>query len=232
MARPVELRLPDSAEAWRSAGFAVSPGGSVDLGALQLRLGAQKASVGFAGLPDGVAELDGMSVHAADPADAQGVAHPNGVSALDALSLQTGDCDRTRAALAAVGMQPAKETSAVRKGFSMLFYRPPQGPIIEIAGPSKGAAPPLRLWGVMLVSPDLDAFCRALPQSTKPPWTAVQPGRRITTLRGKHHGISIAVAVLSPHVRGAIGKASEAVLAARARKQDAELRSRSERGRL
>jgi hypothetical protein len=59
----------------------------------------------------------------------------------------------------------------------------------------------LHLGPDLRVSEDIDATHAALAETTKPPWDAVQPGRRITTLWGAKHGISIPVAIMSPHVK-------------------------------
>lgn len=52
-----------------------------------------------------------------------------------------------------------------------------------------------------MVCDDIDATHAALPESTKAPWDAVQKGRRMTVLQGKNHGISVACALISPHIK-------------------------------
>ena len=61
---------------------------------------------------------------------------------------------------------------------------------------------PSSLWGLALVTNDIHRTHAYLPTSTKPPWSAMQPGREITTLKGQGHGvggISPSIAFMSPH---------------------------------
>ena len=69
------------------------------------------------------------------------------------------------------------------------------------AASSDGEAPS-SLWGLALVTNDIHRTHAYLPTSTKPPWSAMQPGREITTLKGRGHGvggISPSIAFMSPH---------------------------------
>ena len=108
-----------------------------------------------------------------------------------------------------------------------LFYRP-GGTTIEVIAPSQKPEGPkgevdATLWGLTLVSNDINKTHVFLKQSTKPPWDAVQPGRKMTVLNGKVHGVSVLVAIMSPHVKA---KISEEELIARARAQEKELAER------
>ena len=107
-----------------------------------------------------------------------------------------------------------------------MIYRPSTA-IIELVGPKQ---PPKKthLWGLTLVTSDVDRTHAQLPQSTKAPWDAVQPGRRMTVLKHSHHGISTALAFMSPHIKGVEGKGMERerLLEQRALAQEAELRKR------
>jgi hypothetical protein len=57
------------------------------------------------------------------------------------------------------------------------------------------------VFGLALVADDLDATAAQLGELLSTPKPAVQPGRRIAGLRGAQVGISVPVAVMSPHVR-------------------------------
>lgn len=150
--------------------------------------------------------------------------HPNGAHTIDHLVLRTSDGPRTEAALASVGFELLKRNSTVRAGVVQSFYRP-SATTIELIAPfkTKDVTPtlPVTVWGFTFVCQDLEACHRKLRSSTKPPWDAVQPGRRITVLRCKMHGITPMVAFMSPHVKHT---ADEMELRRRAASQEAELR--------
>jgi hypothetical protein len=75
--------------------------------------------------------------------------------------------------------------------------------IVEIVGPlepvgdAAGAA--ATFFGLALVADDLDATAAQLGDLLGPPRDAVQPGRRIAGLRHRSVGISLPVAVMTPH---------------------------------
>ena len=58
----------------------------------------------------------------------------------------------------------------------------------------------------------------------------MQPGRRMTVLNGAKQGVSIPLALMSPHVRGLEGSENEReqVFEKRARVQEEELRQRAQ----
>jgi hypothetical protein len=59
---------------------------------------------------------------------------------------------------------------------------------------------PARFWGLAFTVADLDAIAERLGNRLSGPRDAVQPGRRIATLRGEA-GIGPAVAFMTPAVR-------------------------------
>ena len=108
--------------------------------------------------------------------------------------------------LGAAGIAPLRETSTVRKGVRQVIFRPGAA-IVELVGSARTAGRPAEVGGLTLVTADVDATHAALPATTKPPWDAVQPGRRMTVLRHEAHGMSVAMAFMSPHVKGLEGSA-------------------------
>mmetsp|Transcript_75561 Transcript_75561/g.238900 ORF Transcript_75561/g.238900 Transcript_75561/m.238900 type:complete len:258 (-) Transcript_75561:191-964(-) len=247
--RPAELCLADEPSAWRALGFAVDEEGVVTLPGFRIQLlGRAKqpaggaVSLGLAGLP-GVGcssgeldEADGVPIHRCDPVGESLSAHGNGVIGLDHLVVRTPDWRRTKGALAAVGLFPKRQTDVVRRGLVQVFYRAEgdHSPIIEMVGPvvppKEGEAGHAEIWGLTFVSGDLDKTHAVLPKHTKPPWKAVQPGRRITTLRhGGELGVSLALAFMSPHVREDPLPADqrEAAYVRNAREQEEELARRT-----
>ena len=78
---------------------------------------------------------------------------------------------------------------------AMAFVRL-DGAIVEVA---EAGGPP-RLWGLVAVVEDLDACAASLGGLLGPPKDAVQPGRRIATVRPEA-GLGTALAFMSPRVR-------------------------------
>ncbi len=81
-----------------------------------------------------------------------------------------------------------------------------------IAGPGSSAGPcatwrrdqategPATLWGLTHVVADIDATADLLGERVGRVKDAVQPGRRIATLRHRELGMSVNTAVITPHV--------------------------------
>jgi hypothetical protein len=138
-----------------------------------------------------------------DVLDGQPGTHPNGVTAIDHVVLLSPDLDRTVGSLAAVGADPRRERDTVLGGRSMrqIFYRFGEV-IVEVVGsPETSSEGPSTLWGLTYVVADIDATARTFGDRTTPVKEAVQPGRRITTLRHQEFGMSVRSAFMSAHVR-------------------------------
>ncbi|HEY8865706.1 MAG TPA: hypothetical protein VIM22_02145, partial [Solirubrobacteraceae bacterium] len=72
-------------------------------------------------------------------------------------------------------------------------------PILEVVGPvGDDASAPATFWGLVVVVGDLDAAVATLGDRVGTPRQAVQPGRRIATLRGEA-GLGVPVAFMTPH---------------------------------
>jgi hypothetical protein len=140
------------------------------------------------------ADLDGLptTVTGAPPATAPRSAHPLGVVAIDHVVAVTPDVERTAARLAAAGLDRRRSRRAgdVTQVFFVL------GPcLLELAGPSDDAAP--RFWGLTLVVEDLDAAAERLGDDLGAIRDAVQPGRRIATVR-RRAGLGVPLALMTP----------------------------------
>ena len=126
------------------------------------------------------------------------VAHPNGAVAVDHVVAATPDVGRTLRALAAAGLEPrrVREAGETRQAFFVLSTA-----LLEVAGPATAAQDdpdgPARLWGLVVVVEDLDALAARLGDELGTIRDAVQPGRRIATLRPQA-GVSTALAFLTP----------------------------------
>lgn len=208
-----ELVVADPPEAWAAAGFAVAADGTCRVGTVAIRLVGREAGTGIVGwtlldVAQGTREddLDGIPTTFVRGTTApSGPTHPNGVIGIDHVVLLSPDLARTTAALARIGLDPRREREGELGGAPMrqLFYRLGEV-ILEVVGsPDTASDAPSTLWGLTHVVADIDQAVALLGKAGGRPKDAVQPGRRITTLRTRELGISVRTAVLTPHVRSA-----------------------------
>ncbi len=219
-----ELVLADEPERWAALGFAVERD-AVQLGAVRLRLAGESAGRGIVGWSlRGVCstELDGMPTTRLDEIEANGrpsdgsgpgagpgriaAEHANGVVAIDHVVAMTPALDRTVRALGDAGLdlrrireQPTP-AGAPRQAFFRLgaeILEVVQEPEHVIAARGDGGAErPARLWGLAFAAPDLDRTVAALGEHAGEAREAVQPGRRIATVR-RSAGLAVPVALMS-----------------------------------
>lgn len=207
-----ELVVGDDPAAWERAGFAVE-GDITWVGGVRIRLlgGAEQEqrgedggrgvrSWGFADLP--VDALDGLAVHRAPSAPPSGVAHPNGVVGFDHVVVLSPDLDRTLEAFTDVGLElrRTREVGTPDSPRRQMFFWLGE-PILELVGPTTPSGDgPSRTYGLALTVADIDATAAHLGESCGRVKDAVQPGRRIATLRHEAVGLSVPVAFMSGHV--------------------------------
>ncbi|WP_179475426.1 glyoxalase [Mycolicibacterium vinylchloridicum] len=199
-----EFRVADAPDVWRSAGFSVDPDGVCRIGDVRVRLlGDGSGIVGWTlrELPVD-RDLDGVPTSRSDAAPAVPATHANGVTSVDHVVLLSPNLARTVSSLAAVGLPPRRERDAELGGQSMrqVFFR--LGPVIlEVVGAPEAADDgPSSLWGITYVVADIDATAAFFGDRTLPVKDAVQPGRRITTLRHRDLGMSVRTAMISPPI--------------------------------
>jgi hypothetical protein len=203
-----ELAVADDPGAWLALGFAVEEGICV-FGDIRIRLAGSEAGRGVTGWSlreiDST-ELDGLPTERSDrQPPAESSAHPNGIAALDHVVAITPALDRTVAVLEGAGLdlrrirEEPTPAGAPRQAFFRLgatilevVQEPPEAS--ERAG---GADRPAFFWGLACVAPDLDATVAGLGDRVSEIRPAVQPGRRIATLR-RSAGLSVPVALITP----------------------------------
>jgi hypothetical protein len=176
-----ELQVADAAEAWRAIGFTVDDDDTCRVGTVRIQLGG--AGTGITGwtLRD-------------VPGERLGVLHENGATRIDHLVLMSPDLPRTMSEMEALGLEARRERNA--GNFKQVFFRMGEV-ILELVGPHEAGPGESHFWGVTFAVPDLDATAEFLGERVGRVKDAVQPGRRITTLRGREIGISPAVAFMS-----------------------------------
>jgi hypothetical protein len=202
-----ELKVGDEPGAWAALGFAVD-GDVCVLGDVRIRLAGPAAGKGLAGWSlrgFSGAELDGLPTSRSDQAlPDEAPPHPNGVTALDHVVAVTPALDRTVAALKAAGLdlRRIREEPTPAGAPRQAFFR--LGPsILELVQqPEEMIKPgtedgPAFFWGLALVAADLEATVARFGDRVSEIRDAVQPGRRIATLR-RAAGLSVPIALMSP----------------------------------
>ena len=216
-----EIHVADAPDAWARAGFTVDSAGDAApccrVGGVRIRLvGSHHGSgiVGWSlgGLPAGFSgELDGIATARSDdcgaatastPTEVNPAApaeHSNGVTAIDHVVLLSPDPDRTVAAMEALGEHPRRERRGELGGqpIRQIFFRFGEV-IVEVVGaPAAAGDGPSTLWGITYDTADIDATAAFFGERTTPVKSAVQPGRRITTVRHRELDISVRTAMIS-----------------------------------
>lgn len=202
-----ELVVGDDPSSWRAAGFTVEDD-RVLVGSVHLRLVGSTDGRGIVGWAmsglDADTAIDGLPTTAAPPAiDRPPAVHANGVVAFDHLVLLSPDLDRTTAALAEVGIEPRRrrDVGTDAEPRQQVFFWIGE-PILELVGPRQPSGDgPSRFFGLALTVDDIDATAADLGDAVGRVKDAVQPGRRIATLRHRDLGLSVPVAFMSAHVR-------------------------------
>lgn len=200
------LDVADPPDAWARAGFNVDPDGTCRVGHVRIRLIGDDRGTGITGwalrgLPGHgpVEDLDGIPTRRSTTNIADPGTHPNGATAIDHVVLLSPDLRRTVSSLGAIGVQPRRERDAELGGRPMrqIFFRLGEL-ILEVVGSPKTASDgPSKLWGITYVVDDIDATAAFFGNHTAPIKDAVQPGRRITTVRNRDFGMSVRTAVIS-----------------------------------
>ncbi len=196
MATIDEVRVGDPADAWRAVGFTVDDD-VCTVGSVRIRLGDRGTGITGWTLRDisaATTEIDGVPTAASTADPGEPTTHANGATRIDHLVLMTPDLPRTTGALVAQGLDVRRERDAGT--FQQVFFRLGEV-ILELVGPKEPGPGPASLWGLTFAVDDLDATAALLGERVGRVKDAVQPGRRITTLRGREIGISPAIAFMS-----------------------------------
>lgn len=206
------LIVDDPIEVWNEVGFdgdeviVIGSTTIVPTAASEDRAGGHRRGIVGAAI-DGVGRLDGLDVGTWMPTaenDIPAAGHPNGVSAIDHVVVMTPDSDRTTQAFEAQGIDLRRvrriplDDGDRRQSFFWL------GDVIcEVVGPDtaadNAADRPAQWWGLALTVADIDATAAALGDVVTPVKDAVQPGRRVCTLR-RDAGLGVPLLFISPHV--------------------------------
>ena len=206
-----EIEVADPSEAWTRAGFSLGSDAVCRIGGVRIRLAGSDHGTGILGwtlrgLPSGdtVLDLDGIPTTRSDAVVAAPAEHANGVTAIDHIVMLSPDLGRTVDSLTTIGVAPRRERDGHLGGrpIRQLFFRFGEV-IIEVVGsPETATEGPATLWGITYVVADIDATAAYFGDRTTPVKAAVQPGRRITTLRHHALGMSVRSAMISAPILG------------------------------
>lgn len=202
-----ELVVADAPDAWRACGFAVE-GDLCVVGEVRIRFAPEEGRRGLSGWSlrgVGTTELDGLVTTRSERALPEAASrHPNGITALDHVVAISSDLDRTVAALedAGLDLRRIREEPTPAGAPRQAFFRLGQAILEVVQEPAEateraGGDRPAFFWGLAFVAPDLDATVASLGDSAGEARDAVQPGRRIATLR-RAAGLSLPVALMTP----------------------------------
>jgi hypothetical protein len=202
-----ELLLGDDPGRWSELGFTVAEG-CCEIGEVRLRFLGDAGERGIRGwtLRDLAAtELDGLPTSAStqpprDPAPA----HPNGVVAIDHVVAASPSLDRSVQALRGAGLDLRRIREEPTPGGAprQAFFRL-GGEILELIQEPEdsiqragGVDHPARFWGLALRVADIEETARMLGAHMSEIRPAVQPGRRIASLR-RSAGLTVPLALMS-----------------------------------
>jgi hypothetical protein len=203
-----ELVVADAPGAWSALGFEVD-GDTCVFGDVRIRLAGPDAGRGLVGWSlreIAATELDGLPTTRSDrqPPSEQ-TPHPNGVTTLDHVVAITSALERTVAALQGAGLdlRRIREEPTPAGAPRQAFFR--LGPsILEVvqepaeATERAGGDRPAFFWGLAFVAPDLGTTVAGLGDHASEIRPAVQPGRRIATLR-RSADLALPIALITPH---------------------------------
>jgi len=202
----VELVVGDEPDAWRAGGFEVD-GASTWIGSVHVRLAGPDGGRGIrswnlTGLESTEPTLDGLPLHSGDVVSPpSSVHHTNGIVAFDHIVIASPDLDRTLDAFTDEGLElrRTRDVGSADRPRRQLFFWIGE-PILELVGPTSATGEgPSRFFGVACTVADIDATAAALGDACGRVKDAVQPGRRIATLRHEPLGMSVPVAFMSAH---------------------------------
>jgi hypothetical protein len=213
-----EIMLADDPGRWEDLGFAVRDE-AVRIGAVRIALAGRDSGRGILGWSlRGVMsnELDGLPTTRSDHSPATVVSgqppplaerpeHPNGVIAIDHVVAMSPTLDRSVRALQSAGLdlRRIRELPTPAGAPRQAFFRLGEVILEVIQEPSEiierrpdGANGPARFWGLALLTNDLDRTVEQLSGHAGEIRPAVQPGRRIATIR-RSAALAVPVALMS-----------------------------------
>ncbi len=205
MTEPGEARvewvtIAGDRQRWRALGLTMRADGLVPFLFTSLRIVDGEPGVQgwtLSGIDPAVDAIDGLPTAVVDAASPVIAQHANGAVELDHVVVLTGSLERTCGAIADATGAPLKrvrELRDTRQGFHRIGRG---GLIVEVVERREFGDDPASFWGVVINVSDLDAAVDlAGPELVGVAKDAVQPGRRIATVRSDA-GLGLPVAMMT-----------------------------------
>jgi hypothetical protein len=210
------LTIAGDPVAWRSIGLTVGDDGLIPLLGTSLRLvsathpdarkatdeaGSGVVAWALSGLGEtDLMSIDGLRTEPVERLEPIFASHPLGASSLDHVVVLTPDLERTSGAImdsTGSDLRRIRELGQMRQGFHRMGERGSGALIVELVERPDIPEGPAAFWGVVLIVDDLDAAYELIgPDRISPPKDAVQPGRRIATVRAEV-GLGLPVALMT-----------------------------------
>jgi hypothetical protein len=198
MTTVVELVVESPVQPWTELGLAVVDDVAM-VGSIAVRFVPGDGGLvgwGLAQCPQAVDSIDGLPTHHLDALAPGTAGDALGVVGWDHVVVMTSSLERTCGAIEGATGAPLKrvrEAGAIRQGFHRLGEL-----IVEVVETDRHTAPHAAFWGFVWNVADLDAVCERLgPQLVTAPKQAVQPGRRIASVRATA-GLGLPLALMTP----------------------------------
>jgi hypothetical protein len=202
-----ELRLSADHSAWVAAGLAPEcAAGGAQVGTTRLAFeppsggGGSGAIIGWTLRGLATADLDGLPTTLAGPSPPPA---PGTDAALriDHVVIFTARLERTIDAFEAAGIRcrRIREVGPVDRRLRQAFFRFGEviAEVVEVPEEQAGPGDAARFWGLTLAVADLERLVAELGERVGTIRDAVQPGRRIATIR-RQAGLGVPVALISP----------------------------------
>jgi hypothetical protein len=191
------LRIAAEAAAWERCGFAVADGATM-AGSVRLRFSGGEGGLESWSLRgvSGVPELDGLPTETSEEPPPGPADHPLGVTRIDHIVVVTAQLERTSDTFERGGLELRRLRDASEPGppLRQAFFRLAEVIVEVVENPE--AEGPARFWGITFRVADLDRCAQLLGPHLGEVRAAVQPGRRIATVR-RAAGLRLPVALIS-----------------------------------
>ena len=197
------LTVAGDVDTWRSLGLTVTTEGLIPLVGASIRIVAASADqeAGITGWAlsgvEAVSAIDGLVTEVVVPMSPTYADHPLGASGLDHVVVSTADLERTSDAIASATrcvLKRVREVGTMRQGFHRIGRG---GLIVELVERPDLPPGPATFWGLVLIVDDIETACGVIGvERVSPPKDAVQPGRRIATIRADV-GLGLPVALMT-----------------------------------
>jgi hypothetical protein len=204
-ARVEWLTITGDIDTWRSLGLSATDDGLIPLFGTALRIVSPEAEdvpagiVGWAlsGIDDTTTSIASLTTTVVEQLAPIFATHSLGARSIDHVVVMTGDLEQTTGDVAlATGceLKRIREVGKIRQGFHRIGRG---GLIVEVVQHEDDDRSAAEFWGLVIIVEDLDEACAQLgADRVGEPKDAVQPGRRIATIRSSV-GLGTAVALMS-----------------------------------